>query len=141
MLEIVIPIVVVLLGVASFEAAMAITISTLPRSRMQHRWTKQESRRAMAVFATVFLVWPAIATVVLGHLLLPLLAAVLLDAAVATLYACCVRWLTRSVRQQRLILSGHCAHCLYDLRASRDNTHCPECGAELAGHPGIRAAR
>ena len=141
MLDIVIPIVVVFLGVASFEVAMAVTISTLPRSRMQHRWTKPESRRAMGVFATVFSTWPTIAAIVLGHLFLPLLAALLLDAVVITLYFICVRWLVRSVKQQRLILSGHCANCLYDLRASRDKEHCPECGKGLADHPAKLAAR
>lgn len=137
MLEIIIPIVVVFLGVVSFEVAMAVTISTLPRSRMQHRWTKQESRRVLRVFAAIFSVWPMTATLVLGHLFLPLAAALVLDAVVVTLFVLSLRWLMHGVKQQRLIQAGHCVNCLYDLRAHHKEgcNHCPECGTELHDHP------
>lgn len=130
-----IPLGVVLLGVITFELAMAITISTLPRSRFQQRWTPQEQRRVLRVFATVFCIWPMLATLIIAHVYLPLVFAVIADALVAVLVVLAFRWLAHGVKQKRLILAGHCAHCFYDLRASRDSNHCPECGVELHDHP------
>lgn len=139
MLEVAIPIVVVFLCVVSFEVAMGITISTLPRSRMQQRWTQQESRRVLRVFASVFSVWPTLAAIALGHLYLPLYAAILLDAVVLAAYAIGICWLIHGIKRHRQILKGHCANCFYDLRASTGSDHCPECGAQLRDHP-VRSA-
>ena len=135
MFEILIFFGVVFLGVISFEVAMAVTIATLPRSRMQHRWTPQESRRVLRVFVLVFSVWPMIIGIVLGHVYLPLLGAVVVDALAGLFLVFCFRSLIRCSRHQRLILAGHCAGCLYDLRANHANERCPECGVDLAGHP------
>lgn len=130
-----IPVGVLGLGLVTFELAVAITISTLPRSRFQQNWTRYEQRRVLRVFGVVFSAWPISAALILAHVYLPLIFAMTIDALVLILVAFVISWLTRCVRQRNLIMAGHCANCLYDLRASTENDHCPECGAALHDHP------
>lgn len=138
-----IPLGVIFLGVLTFELAMAVTISTLPRSRMQHKWTPQEQRRVVRVFVCVFSVWPIGVALVLAHLYLPVLLALLADALVLVLVVLGIRWLRRGVRERRLIQAGHCVQCFYDLRASHayGSEHCPECGTGLHDHPALSLKR
>ncbi|MGB0767725.1 MAG: hypothetical protein ACPGYV_08435 [Phycisphaeraceae bacterium] len=137
------PLGVLFLGVITFEIAMGVTISTLPRSRFQQKWTPQEQRRVVRVFFTVFSVWPMLATLILGHLFLPFWLAVVADALVVAMVVAAVRWYLHGVKQRRLIMAGHCANCFYDLRASHEHgsEHCPECGIALHDHPVRAAAR
>lgn len=129
------PLGVIFLGVITFEVAMGVTISTLPRSRFRHKWTPQEQRRVLRVFCIVFSVWPITAGLILAHVFLSLWLALLADLLVLAIITLCVRWLVHGVKQRNLILAGHCEHCFYDLRASRESDHCPECGIELHDHP------
>lgn len=133
------PLGVLLLGVITFEIAMGVTISTLPRSRFQQRWTPQEQRRVIRVFCVVFSVWPITATLIVAHVFLSLWLALLADVLVLLMIAGCIRWLIHGVKQRRLILNGHCENCFYDLRASKDSEACPECGVGLHDRP-VRAA-
>lgn len=133
------PLGLIFLGVVTFEVAMGVTISTLPRSRFKQKWTPQEQRRVVRVFCVVFSFWPITATLILAHVFWPLWIALLADLAVLTVIVLCIRWLLHGVKQRRLILDGHCENCFYDLRASKENDHCPECGMELHNHP-IRIA-
>ena len=130
-----IPVGVVVMGVVSFEIAMAITICALPRSRFHQRWAPQEQRRVLRTFGLVFCVWPITAAVILAHVYLTLLFALAADALVLGLIGLGVWWIIRGLREAKLVEAGHCEHCLYDLRASQDNDHCPECGALLHHHP------
>lgn len=130
-----IPIGIIALGLVTYEVAMAITISTLPRSRFKHKWTPQEHRRVIRVFGGVFSVWPISATLIVAHVYLPLFYAVVIDALVLLLIIWGARWLIAGLREKRLIMSGHCVKCFYDLRMSHDSDHCPECGTELHDHP------
>jgi len=130
-----IPFVVIFLGVITFEVAMGVTISTLPRSRFRQRWTAHERQRVARVFCVVFGFWPTSAALVLAHLYAPLWAALIGDAAALAIIVLCFRWLAHGIKQRNLILAGHCANCYYDLRASKDRDHCPECGVELHDHP------
>lgn len=134
-----IPLALIFLGVVTFEVAMAVTISTMPRSRMQQRWTRDEQRRLVRVFAAVFSVWPIAVGLILAHVFLPLLAAVAADLFVVALVVVGFRWVRRGMHERRLVRAGHCVNCYYDLRASRDSDHCPECGAALHEHPTRRA--
>lgn len=133
------PLGLILLGVVTFEVAVGVTISTLPRSRFQQKWTPQEQRRVLRVFCVIFSLWPIMLTVILAHVFMPMWLALIADALVVLMIAACLRWLMHGIKQRKLILAGHCANCFYDLRASRDNDSCPECGIELHGHP-TRAA-
>lgn len=130
-----VPLGVLFLGIITFEIAMGVTISTLPRSRFQQRWTPQEQRRVIRVFCVVFSVWPITATLIVGHVFLPLWLALLADLLVVLIIAGCVRWLILGLKQRKLILAGHCANCFYDLRANKESDACPECGVELHDHP------
>lgn len=130
-----IPLGVIFLGVVTFEIAMAVTISTLPRSRMQQRWTVREQRRVIRVFAAIFSVWPIGVAVVMAHVFLPVLAAVAMDLVVVALVVMFMRWLRQGMREHRLVHAGHCENCFYDLRASLEREACPECGTELHDHP------
>jgi nitrate reductase NapE component len=130
-----IPVGVVVLGLVTFEVAVAITISTLPRSRFQQRWSPQEQRRVVRTFALVFCVWPVLAGLVAAHVYLPVLFALIADALVLAFAALAIRWVMHGVHQRKLIMAGHCEQCFYDLRASKDSDHCPECGAALHEHP------
>lgn len=134
------PLGLIFLGVITFEIAMGVTISTLPRSRFQQKWTPAEQRRVLRVFCVVFSVWPITATLIIGHAWLPLWAAVIGDALALVLVVLCARWLMRGVKERRLIMAGHCTNCLYDLRMSKDSDHCPECGVGLEDHPSIGKA-
>lgn len=135
------PLGIIFLGVVTFEIAMGVTISTLPRSRFKQRWTPQEHRRCVRVFCVVFSVWPITATLILAHVFLPMWLALIADLLVIAMVVACVRWLVHGVKQRRLILAGHCEQCFYDLRASRSSDHCPECGIELHEHPVRLATR
>lgn len=129
------PLGLIFLGIVTFEIAMGVTISTLPRSRFQQKWTPQEQRRVVRVFCLVFSVWPTLALLILAHVTLPLWLALLSDLVVAGLFVACVRWWLQGIKQRRLILAGHCENCFYDLRMSSHSDHCPECGIELSNHP------
>ena len=129
------PLGVLFLGVITFEVAMGVTISTLPRSRFQQRWTPQEQRRVIRVFCVVFSIWPITATLIVAHVFLPMWLAVIADVLVLLMIAGCFRSLLQGVKQRKLILAGHCENCFYDLRASKESDHCPECGIELHAHP------
>lgn len=133
------PLGLIFLGVITFEIAMGVTISTLPRSRFQQKWTPQEQRRVVRVFCIVFSIWPITATLIIAHVWLPMWLALLADALVLTMIVLCLRWLMQGVKQRQLILAGHCENCLYDLRANRESDHCPECGIALHEHP-VRVA-
>lgn len=130
-----IPAGIVLLGFITFELAMAITVSTLPRSRFQQKWTPQEQRRIIRVFCTVFCIWPITAVLIVAHVYLSLMTALIADAFVLLAIVFAVRWVMHGVRQRKLIQAGHCVNCFYDLRASKESDHCPECGIELQDHP------
>lgn len=129
------PLGLIFLGVITFEIAMGVTISTLPRSRFKHKWTPQEQRRVIRVFCVVFSAWPILVTLVLAHVFMPLWLAILADLIVIAAIVGFIRWFIHGVRQTRLIMAGHCTNCFYDLRASQDSEHCPECGIELHDHP------
>lgn len=137
LLFVLLPLAVIFLGVVTFEIAMGVTISTLPRSRFQQKWTPQEQRRVLRVFCVIFSIWPITATLILGHLFMPMWFALLADLVVLTMVMAGIRWLMHGVKQRKLIQAGHCAECFYDLRISHENQsdHCPECGAELHDHP------
>lgn len=130
-----IPLGVMLLGVFTFEIAMAVTISTLPRSRFQQKWTPREQRRVLRVFIVIFSIWPTAAVLILAHVYLPIWAAVATDLLALALFVLAARWLMHGIRQRKLILAGHCMNCFYDLRANKESDHCPECGIELQDHP------
>lgn len=130
-----IPVGVVVLGLVTFEVAVAITISSLPRSRFQQRWSLQEQRRVVRTFALVFCAWPVLVSLILAHIYLSMLYALIFDAVAAVLLALAIRWVLHGVRQRKLIMAGHCEQCFYDLRASQDSDHCPECGTHLHNHP------
>ena len=129
------PLGLVLLGIITFEVAVGVTISTLPRSRFQQKWTPQEQRRVLRVFCVIFSLWPIMLTLILAHVFMPMWLALIADALVLVIVAACLRWLMLGVKQRKLILAGHCANCFYDLRASNENDACPECGVELHDHP------
>ena len=131
------PLGLIFLGVITFEIAMGVTISTLPRSRFQQKWTPQEQRRVVRVFCLVFSFWPMLVTLVLAHVFFPLWIALLADLLVLAAIVAGLRWLMHGVRQTKLLMSGHCTNCFYDLRASHEqgSDHCPECGTELHDHP------
>jgi len=129
------PLGLIFLGVITFEIAIGITISTLPRSRFQQKWTPQEQRRVVRVFCVVFSIWPISVTLILTHVFMPFWIAILGDIIVLTIVVLCLRWLMHGVKQRKLIMSGHCANCFYDLRANKDSDECPECGVELHDHP------
>lgn len=135
------PLGLIFLGVITFEVAMGVTISTLPRSRFKQKWTPQEQRRVIRVFCVVFSFWPILVTLILAHVFFPMWIAILADLAVITLIVLCIRWLVHGIKQRRLILAGHCENCFYDLRASKESAECPECGVELHSHPMRVAAR
>jgi small-conductance mechanosensitive channel len=135
MLVILAPLGLILLGVITFEVAMGVTISTLPRSRFRHKWTPQEQRRVIRVFCCVFSFWPITMSLILAHIFLPMWFALLADLLVIAVVVLCLRWLMHGVKQRKLILAGHCENCLYDLRASHDSNECPECGVKLHDHP------
>ena len=131
------PLGLIFLGVITFEVAMGVTISTLPRSRFKHKWTPQEQRRVIRVFCVVFSFWPTVVTLILAHVFLALWLALLADLLVLAVIVMGIRWLMHGVKQSRLIMAGHCTQCFYDLRASHEHgsDHCPECGIELHDHP------
>lgn len=131
------PLALIFLGVVTFEIAMGVTISTLPRSRFRQKWTPQEQRRVVRVFCVVFSIWPITATLIVGHVFLPMWLALIADLIVLAIAIGCIRWLLHGVKQTRLIMAGHCVQCFYDLRASHahGSDHCPECGTELHDHP------
>ena len=129
------PLGLIFLGVITFEIAMGVTISTLPRSRFKQKWTPQEQRRVLRVFCVVFSVWPMLVTLILAHVFMPMWLALFADLLVLTAVVLCLRWLIHGVKQRKLILAGHCANCFYDLRASKQSDACPECGIELHDHP------
>ncbi|MEM6506376.1 MAG: hypothetical protein AAGC44_09015 [Planctomycetota bacterium] len=133
------PIGLIFLGVVTFEIAMAITISTLPRSHVQQKWTVEEQRRLLRVFLSVFSVWPITVGVIAAHVFLPLLVALLVDSAILGLVVLGLLWVKRGMRDRRLALSGHCMDCYYDLRGSLDQDVCPECGSPIHDHPVRRA--
>lgn len=135
------PLGLIFLGVITFEVAMGVTISTLPRSRFKHKWTPQEQRRVLRVFCVVFSIWPITAGLILAHVFLSLWLALLADLLVLAAIVACIRWLMHGVKQRNLILAGHCANCFYDLRANQQSDACPECGIELHSHPLREAAR
>lgn len=130
-----IPVGIVMVGLITFEIAMAVTIASLPRSRFQQKWTPQEQRRVMRTFAVIFCLWPTAALVIVAHVYLSLLYALLADLLVLGLVGLGMWWLIHGVRQQRLVMAGHCEQCFYDLRASKNKEHCPECGTQLHDHP------
>jgi len=134
------PLGLIFLGVVTFEVAMGVTISTLPRSRFKQKWTPQEQRRVIRVFCVVFSVWPITALLILAHVFMPLWLALLADMVVLAIIAVCIRWLMHGVKQRKLVLAGHCENCFYDLRASGESSACPECGIELHEHPTRRPA-
>lgn len=134
------PLGLILLGIITFEVAVGVTISTLPRSRFQQKWTPQEQRRVLRVFCVIFSLWPITLTLILAHVFLSMWLALIADALVLVMIAACLRWLMHGIKQRKLILAGHCANCFYDLRASKDNDACPECGVELYDHPARKAA-
>ncbi len=136
-----IPVGIVVLGFVTFEIAMAITISTLPRSRFRQKWTTAEQRRVLRVFCLVFSVWPIVAAIILSHVYLPIIYAIGADALLLVLVVLAVRWMVHGARERRLIAAGHCENCFYDLRASRESEHCPECGTTLHDHPTRLALR
>ena len=129
------PLGLIFLGVVTFEVAMGVTISTLPRSRFKHKWTPQEQRRVLRVFCVIFSFWPIAAGLILSHVFLSLWLALLADLIAIAVIVACIRWLIHGVNQRKLILAGHCANCFYDLRASHESDACPECGIELRDHP------
>ncbi|MEM9347383.1 MAG: hypothetical protein AAGB26_12275 [Planctomycetota bacterium] len=129
------PIGLIFLGVVTFEIAMAITISTLPRSRVKQKWTVEEQRRLVRVFLSVFSVWPITVGVIAAHVFLPLLIALFADLMILGLIVLGLRWIKRGMRDRRLALSGHCMDCYYDLRGSLDRDECPECGTPIHEHP------
>lgn len=135
------PLALIFITVVTFEVAMGVTISTLPRSRFRHKWTPQEQRRVIRVFCIVFSFWPITATLILAHVFMPLWLALLADLIVVAAIALGVRWLLHGVKQHKLILAGHCTNCFYDLRASHESDACPECGIELHDHPVRRQSR
>lgn len=129
------PLGLILLGIITFEVAVGVTISTLPRSRFQQKWTPQEQRRVLRVFCVIFSLWPIALMLILAHVYMAVWLALIADALAVLLIAACLRWLMHGVKQRKLILAGHCANCFYDLRASKENDACPECGVELKDHP------
>ena len=133
------PLGLIFLGVITFEVAIGVTISTLPRSRFQQKWTPQEQRRVIRVFCVVFSIWPILVTLVLAHVFMPTWLAILADLLVLAMIVACARWLIHGVKQRKLIMAGHCTNCFYDLRANKQSDACPECGIELHDHP-VRAA-
>ncbi|MEM9415514.1 MAG: hypothetical protein AAGA29_08570 [Planctomycetota bacterium] len=135
------PILLILSGVVSFEIAAALTISTLPRSRAQQRWTPHESRRVARLFCSIFIIWPASAGAVLAYIFLPTPWAIASWALAFALLSWVAYTLFRANRNRRRVLEGHCVGCLYDLRGSLDRDHCPECGTDLTHHPAIRRLR
>ncbi|MEO0475761.1 MAG: hypothetical protein AAF085_07310 [Planctomycetota bacterium] len=136
------PIGLIFLGVITFEIAMGVTISTLPRSRFQQKWTPQEQRRVIRVFCLVFSFWPILVSLIVAHVFLPMWLALFADLLVLAAVVMGIRWLMHGIKQTRLIMDGHCVKCFYDLRASLHKPHCPECGIELHDHPArIRATR
>ncbi|XAM01686.1 hypothetical protein OT109_09855 [Phycisphaeraceae bacterium D3-23] len=135
------PVLMILSGVVSFEIAAALTISTLPRSRAQQQWTPYERRRVTRLFFSVFLVWPTFVGALLAYLYLPTGWAVVVWVLAVALLAWIGYTLIRASGHQRRVREGHCVGCLYDLRGSIDQKHCPECGVALASHPAIRRLR
>ena len=135
------PIGLIFLGVVTFEIAMGVTISTLPRSRFQQKWTPQEQRRVIRVCCIIFSFWPMLVTLIVAHVFLPLWLALLADLLVLAVMVACLRWLMHGVKQTKLIMSGHCTKCFYDLRTSLEHgsNYCPECGVELHDHPARKA--
>ena len=131
------PLGVIFFGVITFEIAMGVTISTLPRSRFKQKWTPQEHRRVVRVFCVVFSIWPIAVTLTLAHVFMPMWFALLADLLVLAMIIACVRWLIHGIKQRNLILAGHCEKCFYDLRANKESDRCPECGIELHEHPTI----
>lgn len=136
-----IPLGVIFLGIVTFEVAMAVTISTLPRSRFKQRWTLQEQRRVIRVFLSIFSVWPMAGAVVLSHLYLPWFVALIVYAIVLAVIILGLRWFRLGIKERRLVMAGHCENCLYDLRASNASETCPECGASIQDHPSIKQPR
>lgn len=132
-----VPFAVIFLGVITFEVAMGVTISTLPRSRFQQKWTDHERRRVFRVFCVVFSVWPIAGGLLLAHLFTPIWSAVIADLFALAAFIYCIRWLAHGIRQRNLVLAGHCANCYYDLRASKQRKSCPECGIPLHDHPAL----
>lgn len=131
------PLAILFLGVITFEIAMGVTISTMPRSRFQHKWTPQEHRRVVRVFCVVFSIWPIAVTLILAHVFMPMWLALIADLFVLAVVVGCIRWLILGINQRKLILAGHCEQCFYDLRVNHEHgsDHCPECGIELHEHP------
>lgn len=130
-----VPVGIVVLGLVTFELAMAVTISTLPRSRFQQKWTPQEHRRVLRVFGVIFSAWPITAILIVAHVYMPFWLAVIGDAVALAILVLCVRWLIQGMRERRLVMAGHCMKCFYDLRANKESEQCPECGVGLEDHP------
>lgn len=135
LLMVLLPMAVVFAGVLTFEAAIGITIATLPRSRFQQKWTDPERRRAVRVFLAIFSVWPVGAMLVIAHVYLGPTVAIISDVIALGLVLLGLRWFARCSRERRLIMAGHCVKCFYDLRAHHHSPHCPECGTDLHLHP------
>ena len=137
----VVPAALLLSAVLTFELAAALTISTLPRSRFQQRWTPHERRRVTRLFGTVLLLWPACAGGVAAFLLLPPVWAGVIVVLCVALLGLAMTGVVRALGHRRHVLAGHCTGCLYDLRGSLDRDGCPECGTPLSHHPAIRRLR
>jgi len=135
------PVLGILSLVLTFELAAALTISTLPRSRAQQQWTPHERRRVTRLFLSVFLFWPALAGGLGAYLFLPPVLAVIAWAAAGAVISFALFSVVRAAGHKRRVSAGHCTGCLYDLRGSLEQDHCPECGAILAYHPAIRRLR
>ena len=135
------PVLLILSLVVTFEVAAGLTISTLPRSRFQQQWTPHERKRVTRLFLSVFLFWPALAGAFLAYLFLPIVAAFVVWFLGLGVIVFAVVNIIRAAGHKRRVFAGHCAGCLYDLRGSLDQDHCPECGAVLAHHPAIRRLR
>lgn len=87
-------------------------------ARALERAAPQRTRSGAGLLGNVFLWW-----IGLSLLLPPLVQALRLGA-----------WLVLApmhLRRQRLVRTGRCGHCGFDLRGSLWSTNCPECGALL----------
>jgi len=135
------PIGVVLALLVTIEIAVGVTVSTLPRSRFQHKWTPSERRRVTRIFLRVLCIWPSAVGVVCANLFLPTLFYIPIDVVGLGLMVYGVVLLVKNGQRKRRILEGHCIECDYNLRGRPDATACPECGVDLEGHPGIAKLR
>ncbi|MEM6749639.1 MAG: hypothetical protein AAGA57_02775 [Planctomycetota bacterium] len=125
-----VPLLVVTGLIATFEAAMAVTVMTVP-DRRKRPWTPRDRARVRLIWSTAWGLWP------LG---LSLYAAARWTdppwtwAAQAALVAAAVwAWLRvrRGYRRAAWHESGCCPNCGYDLRGNPDADHCAECGQPI----------